>query len=236
MALLNEYLGALMAHLNQARVLADLESAKTALIYSENNLLRHFTVPRLKFDSIELTVPIAIDDMTIVGVGSSATFDGKKLANLTYAEILKVLNITSFPRETSASIQNNIKELVDKLAPEMPKDTFENILRGYAWKIIDVINGRIPELIEKKMVEDEEKAKEALLELRTSLPKVKDQIDYQPNTAPLNSVKVTIETDKLKEKSPATLMVIKIRVTEESMEWERMMDNNGNVVDKLMPS
>ena len=63
MVTLKEYLAALVEATSHSRVSADLETAKIAELYAEHRLLRHFSVPRMKLRDVELTIPIAIDEV-----------------------------------------------------------------------------------------------------------------------------------------------------------------------------
>ena len=50
----------------------------------------------------------------------------------------------------------------------------------------------------------------------------------------LENAHVTTESAKLKEYTPQSIIYIKMKVTEESMEWQTMLDDDGKVVSKLI--
>ncbi len=56
---LNEYLGGLVSEIVSARKMADLQTVQTAKEYAQDDLLKHFSVPRMKVSSVDLTVPFA---------------------------------------------------------------------------------------------------------------------------------------------------------------------------------
>ena len=137
MITLEEYLGTLVVNLAQARVLADIESAKIAEAYASNNLLKHFSIPRMKIEEVELVIPVAV-----------AKID-----------------------------------------------------------------------IDKKS---------------TPMQKLKGETKESKNR--MGRIMVIVEADRLKEKDPNTFIVIKMKISEEGMEWERINDGQGNIVSKLMPA
>ena len=61
------------------------------------------------------------------------------------------------------------------------------------------------------------------------------EIDIRQNANRIENTKVTIEADKLREKQPESLVYIKMRISEEGMEWQTMENAEGERVSKLMP-
>src|SRR6266436_181269 len=137
MANLNEYLGAIVAHLSQARVLADLESAKIALTYADNDLLRHFSIPRMRIDDVELTVPVAVSELEIVA--RDVDLVDKRITGLTYTEILTSFGLKSLPAEISDSVKTDIAGQTDRLVARMRRDNFEKLLFDYVSNIVEIV-------------------------------------------------------------------------------------------------
>lgn len=61
MLLLGDYLGQLLAAITNARLQADLESARIAQLYAGHPLLRHMPVPRFRMPDVTLDLPLAIE-------------------------------------------------------------------------------------------------------------------------------------------------------------------------------
>jgi hypothetical protein len=82
-----------------------------------------------------------------------------------------------------------------------------------------------------------QKWREASERLKEALSgKVRSELAIGAVNNSVGNLKVVVESDRLKEKNPNTLMVIKMKLSEEAMEWERLKDDQGNIISKLMPA
>ena len=61
MADLGEFLGNLVSSISDSRVNSDLHTVRIAKEYAKDELLQHFSVPRMRIENVEMTIPIAID-------------------------------------------------------------------------------------------------------------------------------------------------------------------------------
>ena len=61
MPALGDYLGALLAEVTNARLLADLETARIAQLYASHPLLQHMPVPRFRMPTVVLDLPVAVE-------------------------------------------------------------------------------------------------------------------------------------------------------------------------------
>ena len=61
MPALSEYLGALLAEVINARLQADLESARIAQLYASHPLLQHMPIPRFRLPNVSLDLPVAVE-------------------------------------------------------------------------------------------------------------------------------------------------------------------------------
>jgi hypothetical protein len=61
MPALSDFLGALLSEVTNARLQADLESARIAQLYAAHPLLQHFAVPRFRAPTVNLELPLAVD-------------------------------------------------------------------------------------------------------------------------------------------------------------------------------
>jgi hypothetical protein len=61
MPALSDYLGGLLAAVTNARLQADLETARIAQLYASHPLLQHMAVARMRFSSVVLDLPVAVE-------------------------------------------------------------------------------------------------------------------------------------------------------------------------------
>lgn len=242
MPTLKDYLGSLIKDINHARVIADVESANIAKMYAEDDILKHFSIPRMKIQDTELTIPIAIDELESSVEKDYQPIDNTTFYAKTYAEIKNVFKVSSFSRELSASLRKSIYLQIDSLEKTIKSgadiktslDAFCETVSDIAIEtIISDKKGRVVfgEALKYHKIDDEQ-FKEKLV---TNLAKyLQSEIKSREITGKIENAKVTVESDKLKEKKPESLLYIKMKISEESMEWQTMEDADGNVISKLM--
>jgi len=242
MPTLKDYLGSLLRDLNHARVIADVETANIAKVYAENDLLKHFSIPRMKIQETELTIPVAIDELDNSVEKDYQPIDNTAFYAITYAEIKNVFKVSSFSRNVSTALRKEIYSRIGELEKSIKSGaTIKVSLDGFSETVSDValemiINdkkGRVvfDETLKSRDVDDD-KIKEMLVANLTKY--LKSEIKPREMTGKIENAQVTVETDKLKDKKPESLLYIKMKITEESMEWQTMEDADGNIVAKLM--
>jgi len=242
MPTLKDYLGSLVKDLNYARVIADVESANIAKMYAENDLLKHFSIPRMKINDTELTIPISIDELEMSVEKDYQPIDNTSFYARTYAEIKNVFKVSSFSREISTALRKSIYVQIDSLEKSIKSGADINTsLDGFSETVSDMAietiisdkKGRVVfnETLKNNNVDDEQIKDALVMNLAKQL---KAEIKPRAVAGKIESAKVTVESDQLREKKPETLLYIKMKITEESMEWQTMEDADGNVVSKLM--
>jgi hypothetical protein len=242
MPTLKDYLGSLVRDLNHARVIADVETANIAKMYAEHDLLKHFSIPRMKIQDTELTIPVAIDELDSSVEKDYQPIDNKAFYARTYAEIKSVFKVPSFSRDISTSLRKAIYSHVDALeksiksgaAIKLSLDDFSETVSDVALEtIVSNKKGRIvfDEALKSRAVNDDQVKKMLVANLTKYL-----QAEIKPRevTGKIENAQITVESDKLKDKKPESLVYIKMKITEESMEWQTMEDADGNIVAKLM--
>jgi uncharacterized protein YeeX (DUF496 family) len=242
MPTLKDYLGSLIKDINHARVIADVESANIAKMYAEHDILKHFSIPRMKIQDTELTIPIAIDELESSVEKDYQPIDNTTFYAKTYAEIKNVFKVSSFSRELSTSLRKSIYLQIDSLEKTIKSGAdIKTSLDGFCETVSDIAiktirsdkKGRVVfnEALKYHKIDDDQ-FKEKLV---TNLAKyLQPEIKSREITGGIENAKVTVESDKLKDKKPESLLYIKMKITEESMEWQTMEDADGNVVSKLM--
>ena len=239
MANLYEYLGAIAAHVSQARVLADLESAKIALAYADNDLLRHFSIPRFRIDDVELTVPVAVSELNITAARDAEPLDRKTITALTYAEMLTSFGLRALPAETADSIRTKIAAQVDRLAATIPAQQSDKPVLEYVANIVEIVDKKVRPLTDSGLPKDREgQTWPELAERfrRTLAQKLRTEVARGRVNRTLGNLQVVVESDKLREKNAHTLLMLKLKLSEEGMTWESFEDGDGNLVSKLMPA
>lgn len=242
MPTLKDYLGSLIKDMNHARVIADIESANIAKMYAEDDILKHFSIPRMKIQDTELTIPIAIDELESSVEKDYQPIDNTTFYTKTYAEIKNVFKVTSFSRELSTSLRKSIYSQIDSLEKTIKSGgDIKTSLDGFCEIVSDItiktiISDKKGRLVFHDALKyykiDEDQIKEKLV---TNLTKyLQAEIKLREIRGKIENAKVTVESDKLKEKKPESLLYIKMKISEESMEWQTMEDVDGNVVSKLM--
>jgi len=242
MPTLKDYLGSLVKDLNHARVIADIESAHIAEMYADHALLKHFSIPRMKIRDTELTIPVSIDSLEMVAEKDYQPVDNRAFYAKTYGEIKNMFAVPSFSKEVSATLRRSIYKNIGHLeraikSGESIEASLDNFSRSQAGTAAEIISAdRKGSKVYAQALKDHGVSAEKLTE-KMSLHLTRHlhpEIRQQAFTGKIENSKVTIESDKLKEKKPESLLYIKMRITEESMEWQTMEDAEGNVVSKLM--
>jgi len=242
MPTLKDYLGSLLRDLNHARVIADVETAHIARMYAEDNLLKHFSIPRMKIQETELTIPIAIDKLDSSVEKDYQPIDNKLFYAKTYAEIKNVFKVSSFNRDISTALRKAIYSHIDALEKSIKSgadikvslDGFSETVSDLALEtIISDKKGRVffDEVLKSHNINDDQ-VKEMLVANLTKY--LQAEIKPREMAGKIENAQVTVESDKLKDKRPESLLYIKMKITEESMEWQTMEDADGNIVAKLM--
>ncbi|MCJ7934197.1 MAG: hypothetical protein MUW56_11315 [Chryseobacterium sp.] len=223
---LNEYLGGIVSEIAAARKMADLQTIQIAKEYAKDDLLKHFSIPRMKVGTVDLTIPFA-------KAGSSPKM---LFRDFTYDEIIKVAKTDYNPLDTKndqylrsflVEQENSYYDIIKKIREEnttvitdsqlkyfdqLPKYIVEfcKNLSNFAWKItepdffLQSIHNRI------------------VYEAKRVIEKTDDQ-------------EIIVEASKLMELDVKCLIFAKMSVSEAGMEWSRYEDINGNIVETLIP-
>jgi len=238
MAKLSDFLGGLVSSISDARVNSDMQSVKIAEEYAKNELLKHFAVPRMRVDKVELNIPVAIDKLLEKSQKVYEPIDNKSFSAKAYQQILKSLAVNNLSNEVSKTLRTDIAEHIHLLEAKIRVNQIENALEDFskniALKVIEFADLIFKEDKRKKLNRDE------LSKLQSNIVKglqssLKDEIKFKSETKVLESLQVIVEADKLREVKPENVIMIKMTVSEQGMEWIKMENIDGEVVTKLMP-
>ncbi|WP_442264923.1 hypothetical protein ACSIGC_11270 [Tenacibaculum sp. ZS6-P6] len=230
MVKLNEYLGSIASSVAEARLVSDLKSLEVAEQFAKHNLLKHFSVPRFKAENIELTIPVAIAE---VSTGNTMPYipieDKNAFAEKTIVTLKEISPISVKPipeNELKLISETNKQVIVLEKNLQLGSDLF-NELNTYAQSIVKIYFSIYPPLTSR-------------IDMTEIANTLRDKLKPYVNPKPVVSEekiepKVIVEGHKLKELPPENVIQIKMTLKEEGMEWHISEDENGIVTTKLLP-
>ncbi len=239
MADLSEFLGNIVSSVSNARVHADIETVRIAKEYAKNDLLQHFAVPRMRFNDVEIKIPIALESSKGKQPVEYEPINPQTIASTTYTQLLKVLEVDKLPAEISRSLRSAIGTELQTLQLKLQEKSIENPLNFFVDNVVaklivdlDVINkllGRKP-LVDKtlRLVFQNKILDNLIMALKNEV-KQKQVLNHG------KFVNVIVEADRLKEIKSENIFTITMKISEEGMEWHKIENNNGEMVNKLMP-
>jgi len=236
MATLKDYLGTIVADINYARGLADIESARMAKEYAEDNILQYYSIPRMRMQDVELTIPIGISELPSKKIVDYQPVNNNQFYSYTYQSLKDVYELDSLKNNEYKQVSKIIKTAINHLEKRI-KAT--NKITKELIHFSEVIAKKTRRNILKQLEINIEK-KSALKEIPTIeivrkflVGKLKPQIKPIEKQALIESAEVIVESDKLREIKPEHLIHIKIKIIEQGMEWHKIENANGDIVSKL---
>jgi hypothetical protein len=241
MVTLKDYLGALVTGINQARVLADIDSANIAHAYADDQLLRNFPAPRFRASKIEITIPVAIDHLEETIRKDYQPFEKGEFNSLVFSTLQSITKVDSFEGLFSTSLRKTITIQTDLLESGLkegrPKDEMLNqfchSISGQYISIVAMQNEKEPDRLARLLGSKKENLQEALAERLAE--RLEPEIREPEKVADMYQAKVIVEASRLKEIRTENLVQIKMTLNEEGMEWHTMKDENGEIRSKLLP-
>ncbi|AGC77620.1 hypothetical protein LX97_02190 [Nonlabens dokdonensis] len=232
MVKLKDYLGTLISGVNQARVMADVESAKIAQAYASDNILKHFPIPRFRAQDVELDIPVAIDSFDEQAVEDYQPIDNKSFNSNTYRSMKDAAKVSSFSRETSKFLNSEISKKSKELEKEMKaNESKETAFSKYEEKMTTAFSDAIE--MDKLSVKDRE---EMITQYRRILKKkVFADVKTRQVTNKLENAQVIVEAAKLRDIPNENIVRIKLKLFEDGMEWHTSEDENGDRTSVLTP-
>lgn len=228
----NDYIGNLITGINQARVMADIESARIAQAYANDEILKNFPIPHFRAQDIELDIPIAIESFDELPIKEYQPLDNKSFNSHTYTSMKNEAKVNSFSRNTSKHlnklIAENSRRLEADLKANMSKETafqhFEEKM-GEAYIIA----------LEKENIKSKD-LKQTELDFKKNLKeRLYKTIENRKHSNTLENANVIVEASKLREIPTENIVRIKMKLFEDGMEWHTSQDENGNINTSLLP-
>lgn len=239
MADLSEFLGNLVSSISESRVNSDLQSLRIAQQYASDNLLQHFAVPRMRIENVELTIPIAIDNFqTKPNINTLEPIDNTTFSSITYQQILKTISTESLPSTISREFKTKISEYIKLLEAQINVNQIDNSLLNYSKSITEMVISNVALIYKSLNKKPLNKEQIKLIQnnlVQNLLDNLKNEIKTTQNNSISSNYNVIVESSKLREIKPENIIMIKMNVSEQGMEWIKMENENGEVVSKLMP-
>jgi hypothetical protein len=228
---LNEYLGSVISSLTNARVMADLQTVKVAEEYAKHDLLQHFSVPRMRVDDVEITIPIALESTQQKLSSHVDTIDNSEFNKSLYKEVTRGLGLSSLPRAASSEIRSLLAENTHQLEKKVNLEKTTESVSGFSHEVTEkilTINEKYG-LADKEVTIDKEIFKRNISQL------AEKQINTKQSATAIENLQVIAESHLLKEQNPENIIYIKMKISEDGMEWQKMDDGNGKTIQKLLP-
>jgi len=227
MAKLNEYIGSLVSSVTNARVMSDIQTVKVAEEYAKHNLLKHFSVPRMRIDNIEMTIPIAMDELNEKTETVYEPIDNAKFNSIVYKELVNSVGLTKLPSDLSQNIRTEIAKQTQTLEQNIRLSKDLTFLQNYIREITTILVN-----LENRL--DKPKADiEAMSQYLDKILTQEIKITSQKNV--IEDLNVIVEAYKLREQKPENIIYIKLKISEDGMEWNRSENSNGEIEAKLLP-
>lgn len=238
MAKLSDFLGGLVSSISDARVNSDIQTVKIAEEYAKNDFLKHFAVPRMRVDKVELNIPIAIDKILENNHKVYEPIDNKSFSSKAYQQILTSLGVDKMSDEVSKTLRTDVAEYLNLLEAKLKVNQTENALEDFsksiALKVMELKDLIFKDPKRKPLTRDEISKLQNNM-VNGLLATLKDEIKYKSESKALDSLQVIVEADKLREIKPENIIMIKMTISEQGMEWVKMENSDGEIISKLMP-
>jgi hypothetical protein len=260
MTALNEYLGNIVASITQARVTADMQSVLVAEEYAKHPLLQHFSVPRMRIQDVELTIPVALQSAqekteTVIG-----PVDLNQFTEYAYQQAIVGIGEPKVSAQTAKSLRQAILQKAPALEQKMRAEKSLAPLQVFAHEAlataillhhkipVDRIPttmsapGSMPQTPMTAMPSIANQPGNALppnFDLHRSqlglADKLGSQLKVTSQTKSLDKLAFEVVADKIREQKPENIIYIKLKISEDGMEWHRTEDGTGKIQSTLHP-
>jgi hypothetical protein len=230
---LNEYIGGLVSSITNARVLSDLQTVKVAEEYAKHKLLKHFSVPRMRIDDVEMTIPIAMDELNQTAEKGIEPIDKSRFNALVYKEILNSIGLASLPAKHSQKIRSEISAKTIQLETRLRAENDIIYLKTYSEEVASLVKSVFADealgALRGKVSINPEKIAAALEN------KLSGEIKLADPKRLLGNLNVIVESQKLREHRPENILYIKLKISEDGMEWNISENSKGQIEERLLP-
>ena len=234
MPTLNEYLGGLFSSITDARVIADVQTVQVAEQYAKHDLLRHFSVPRMRISDIELTIPVAIEGLSERTGYQLDPIGNAEFKRICARELSRFVGYVELPpvpgQKLLSALDAHIPKLVDAIRVSgdriKPMLNFANDIVSDLFEIgieARLHEGKFPDGYPQDDIT--KRCHELGLGLVTGV------VDKPV----LDQLAVIAESHRLREQRPEDIIRIRMKVGEDGMEWQTIEKSDGTIERKLIP-
>lgn len=230
---LNDYLGSIVASFTNAKIMSDLQTVKLAEEYAKHDYLKHFSIPRMRIDDVEMTIPIALDEIENISKPPVIGFDSLKINTLVYSFLLEKFGVLKIIKEPSRLLQTETAKQVGVLEKQIKLANSHDPVSGFSKEIV-VYFLRI---IEKYTLVNKEVLAKMNIDfiIKDLIAVVTKEITINKEVEALANLNIVVEANKLRELKSENLIFIKLKISENGMEWSRSENANGEIESKLLP-
>lgn len=243
MATLNEYLGGLFGSISEARVMADVQSAQVAEQYAKHDLLRHFSIPRLRIGDIELTIPVAIQGLSERRGLQLSPIGNAEFKRALARELPRYIGYMTLPpvaeQRLLSALDRRIPPLVEEIAAQ--GGVAESMYRFAEGIVKDLYgireDGTLQEVaFAEKALQQGIAVKvlpydEAIKRCQQLGIGLVDGVVEKPE---IEQLTVVAESEQLRNQRPEDIIRIRMRVSEDGMEWQTLQRDDGTIERKLV--
>ncbi|MBQ1652284.1 MAG: hypothetical protein II575_08180 [Bacteroidales bacterium] len=227
MPILKDYISALVTSMTEARVNADTFSANVARLYLENDMLRHFPVPRMRIGDVEINAPVAInaaESKPVINKPNLSLVSDKVYTVVCLGFDLKVADVD---KNTNASkaLREGITSEIEGIGNNINESNYSDVLKNGSNKIA---NSSLSILEKFNFSVDKNKVSEVANIVESTLTK-------EFVSKKIEDMDVIVEASKLKEFPSNTLLNLKINLVEDGMQWAISKNDKDEIETKLMP-
>ena len=234
MPTLNEYLGGLFSSITDARVMADVQTVQVAEQYAKHDLLKHFSVPRMRISDIELTIPVAIENLSERSIPQLDPIGNAEFKRINSRELARFVGYTELPPIAGQKLLTALDSRITTLVEQIKAD---GDVRKPMWIFADSIVANLFEIgIEARLHEGKFPGGYAQDEIikRTyelGLGLFTGVVDKPV----LDQLAIIAESHRLREQRPEDVIRIRMKVSEDGMEWQILQRDDGSIERKLLP-
>lgn len=238
MATLQAYLSGILSEISEARSTSDHRSAQIAEEYLNDKILKGYSVPRMRINSVEIDAPIAIDSIE-EGSLINRNVDITKTTDLVYKTLCSEFALlqTDISTLKSNGIEDSIKRQIStKLDTLFMSEDGKDITKDDSTSIINDISDCASIIVVnfKNSIE-----KSIILADTISVEDITQKLTRQLCDVfiakDLTEIKIVAEASKLKDISEKSIFHVKMNIIEDGMEWAISQNQKGEVDTKLIP-
>ena len=233
MATLNEYLGGIFSSITDARVMADIQTVQVAEQYAKHDLLKHFSVPRMRISDIELTIPVAIENLSersIPQLDPIGNDEFKRVAVQQLARNVGYIELPPIPAQRLRfALDARTTEMIEYLRSGDTDSAFGNFSKQIVSDLFKI--GEEAQLHDGKFPGEyrfDQIYKNTFELCAGTINRVVDK-------PVLDQLAIIAESHRLRDQRPEDVIRIRMKVSEDGMEWQILQRDDGSIERKLLP-